>query len=89
MPLTRLGRCDEHHIRSLCRTIWLGTGPERPVPERCHPCLRYDLLPMCPGWTPCCLVAAERSFGDVAHGLIERRAKMRPAGGVGGLFLVL
>src|SRR6266511_2292892 len=26
----------------------------------CHPCLRYDLLPMCPGWTE---IALERVKG--------------------------
>jgi hypothetical protein len=26
----------------------------------CHPCLRYDLLPMCPGWTE----SAWRTRGD-------------------------
>ena len=26
----------------------------------CHPCLRYDLLPMSPGWTIVRLVAGER-----------------------------
>ena len=26
-------------------------GPRHRSARGCHPCLRYDLLPMCPGWT--------------------------------------
>ena len=24
---------------------------DNPLARGCHPCLRYDLSPMCPGWT--------------------------------------